>query len=99
MVKVLGSTPRVDHVRSGVSQTDRETDAFVEYRYRETAGEFGVVRFAADQAEYSKNPGDFVAILSGLMTPGGPLPPDFGATRIAGLWKSTCHVSAYLLFE
>jgi hypothetical protein len=102
MVNVLGTTPRVDHVRSGVSQTDGHTEAFVEYRYHESNGQLGVVRFVAYQSANSKNSVHFVAVavMNGLMTPGSPGPPDlFGVAKITRLWKLKCHVSAYELFE
>ena len=91
--------PAVDHVRSGESQTDGHIKAFVEYRYQESNGQLGVVRFVADQAANSKDSVYFVAAMSGLMTRGRPGPPDFGAGKITRLWKLKCHVSAYELFE
>lgn len=38
-------------------------------------------------------------MLNGLMTPGGLAPPDYGASAVARLWGSQCHVDAYTLFE
>lgn len=101
MVNVLGTTPGVDDVRSGVSQTDGHTEAFVEYRYHESNGQLGVVRFVAYQSANSKNSVHFVAVavMNGLMTPGSPGPPNFGVAKITRLWKLKCHVSAYELFE
>lgn len=95
MVDVLGTTPAVDHVRSGVSETDGHIEAFVEYRYHESNGQLGIVRFVADQSADSKNSIDFVAAMSGLMTPGSPRPPGIGAVKITMIWKLKCHVSAY----
>lgn len=99
MVNVLGTTPAVDHVRSGVSQSDGYIEAFVEYRYHESNGQLGVVRFVADQSANSKTSVYFLAAMSGLMTPGSSGPPDFGAAKITELWKLKCHVSAYERFE
>lgn len=98
MVNVLGTTARVDHVRSGASQTDRHIEAFVEYRYHESNGQLGVVRFVY-QSGNSKSSVYVLAVLNGLMTPGGPAPSDLGATEIERLWKLKCHVRAYTLFE
>jgi hypothetical protein len=91
------TTDRVDHVRSGESQTDRRIQAFAEYRYNESNGQLGVVRFVYQSAN-SKSSVYFLAVLNGLMTPGGPVPSDFGATEIERLWKLKCHVCAYTLF-
>jgi hypothetical protein len=99
MVNVLGTAPGVDHVRSGVSQTDGHTEAFVEYRYHESNGHLDLVRFVAYQSANSKNSVQFVAALNGLMTPGSPGPPDFAAVKVTRLWKLKCDVSAYELFE
>lgn len=98
MVKVLGSTPRIDHVRSGVSQTDGHIEVFVEYRYHESNGH-RVVRFVAGQSDSSKNSVYFLTYLNGLMTPGSPGPSDYGTAKIATLWKLRCHVDAYDVFE
>lgn len=99
MVSVLGSTAGVDHVRSGVSQTEGHIEAFVEYSYHESSGHLGVVRFVAYQSANSKNSVNFQAALNGLMTPRGPGLSDFGATKIARLCKLKCYVSAYTLYE
>lgn len=99
MVNVLGTTASVDNVRSSVSQSDGHIEAFVEYRYRESNGQLGTVRFVAYQPTNSNNSVYFQAVLNGLMTPGGPGPPDFGATKIARLWKLKCHVSTLTLYE
>lgn len=99
MVNVLESTPRVDHIRSRVSQTDGHVESFVEYRYHDSNGRLGAVRFVAHQSGNSKNSIYFMAVLNGLMTPGGPGPLDFGAAKIARLWKRKCQVSAYELYE
>lgn len=99
MVNVLGNTPRTDHVRSGVSQSDGHPEVFVEYRYHEGNGEYHVVRFVADEFANSKNSIYFLTYLSGLMTPGSPGPPDFGTAKVTRLWKLKCHVRAYIDFE
>ena len=83
MMNVLGTTARVDHVRSGESQTDTHIEAFVEYRYHESNGQLGVVRFVYQSAN-SKSSVYFLAVLNGLMTPGGPAPSDFWSD---GDWK------------
>ena len=98
MVNVLASTPRIDHVRSGVSQTDGHIEVFVEYRYHES-NSHRVVRFVADQSASSKNSVYFLTYLNGLMTPGSPGPPDYGTGKIARLWKLKCQVDAYEVFE
>lgn len=99
MVNVLGRMRRVDHIRFGVSRTD---GVFVEYRYHESNGQYAVVQFlqfGADESAKSQNSLRFVTTLSGLMTPGGPGPPDFGTTKVERLWKLNCHVNAYDRFE
>jgi hypothetical protein len=98
MVNVLGTTAGVDRIGSGESQSDGHIEAFVEYRYHESNGQLGVVRFVYQSAN-SESTAYFLAVLNGLMTPGGPAPPDFGATEIERLWKRKCHVRAYTLFE
>lgn len=98
MLNVLRTTPGVDHVRSEMSQTDGHA-AFLEYRYHESNGHIGVVRFVAYQSPNSKDSVYFLAVLNGLMTPGGQGSSEFGATKIARLWKLKCHVSAYTLYE
>lgn len=99
MVNALGSIPRIDHVRSGVSQSDGHFEVFVEYRYHEADGQYHVVRFAADQSANREKSIYFLTYLPGLMTPGSPGPPDFGTTKVARLWKLKCHVHAYDHFQ
>ncbi len=99
MVNILATTAGVDDVRSGVSLTDGHIEAFVEYRYHENNGQLGAVRFIAYQSANSKNSVYFLAVLNGLSTPRGPGPSDFGARKIARLWKLKCYVSAYTLYE
>ena len=99
MVNVLTTTSGVDNVRSGVSQTDGHIEAFVEYRYRESNGQLGAVRFVASQSVNSNKSVYFQTVLNGLTTHGGPRPSDFGATKIARLWKLKCNVIALTLYE
>jgi hypothetical protein len=98
MMNVLRNTPRVDQVQSGALLDDGWTHPFVQYHYQEQDGRAGTVRFVAQKPNASKDTIQYLALLNGLSTPGGPPPPTFGTAEIAMQWELQCRVPAMAVF-
>jgi hypothetical protein len=98
MMNVLQKTPRVDQVESGALLDNGWMHPFVQYHYQEQDGRAGTVRFVAQKSNASKDTIQYLALLNGLGTPGGPPPPAFGTAEIAMQWKLQCGVPAIALF-
>jgi hypothetical protein len=98
MTKVLKKTPHVDQVESGALLDNGWMHPFVQYHYQEEDGRAGTVRFVAQKLNASKDAIQYLALLNGLMTLGGPPPPTFGTEEIARQWNIQCGVPAIAVF-
>jgi hypothetical protein len=98
MMNVLQKTPRVDQVESGAVLDDGWMHPFVQYHYQERDGRDGTVRFVAQEMNASKDTWQYLALLNGLGTPGGPRPPTLGTEEISRQWQLQCGVIATSVF-
>jgi len=102
MISALKGVKDIDQVRFGVRNGRSDLNAaelpwihpYVTYRFRFPDGHTSEVwldayrGFGLDGDIYY-----FMAVVSGLATPGSP-PPDFGIPRVSKIWKAKCGISA-----
>jgi hypothetical protein len=98
MMNVLQKTPRVEQVESGAVLDDGWMRPYVQYHYQEKDGRDGTVRFVAQEMNASKDTWQYLALLNGQGTPGGPRPPTLGTEEIARHWQLQCGVTATAVF-
>jgi hypothetical protein len=99
MLQVLKSTPGIDDIEMGASDTGGWSHPFLQYRaIPETDGFRATIRFEATKNFYSSSDQKtfFIALISGLASP-GENPTDYGTGAMAMLWEKKCDVHVMVL--